>query len=714
MRGGILRAFRLAWVTCALLALHAAPTFALTPTPGVQNQNLFSSPTVTQTLTPSATVTPSLTPTQTYTTTPSSTATITSTPTRTSTRTATGTVTQTPTITSTITLTPTRTRTPTITLTPTRTATRTVTQTGTITETPTITQTPTVTPTRVVEVNIGSGTGLHGATIPITVSLVADGRQVAAAGNDIAFNNTHLSWSLANCSANPSLGKALSGGVVSVSGTTTTVRLFVLGAPLSTDPIPDGPLYTCNFTILGSAPTGSTTLTNSNPIAQDPDGVNLTPVTGANGAITVTLVGGQTPTPTPQRVVISIGSGSVGTNSSIAISANITTSSQQVAGAGNDLAYNTAALTLVSCSANPALGKVLETGTVGAYGTVTVVRIGVVGAPLSLDPIPDGLLYTCLFTTNTTTGTYNLTGANYIATDPDGNPVTPVSGLNGAVSIVSGFPTATRTITPIPTATSIPTPLTRVFFRTDQTDLQQVGSRGAWSTSCYPTPGARLRMGPTKEGTPTALDCAGGYTVCARHNSCTNGASAATECLERQSCVQAACRCGGDCNGDGTVTSTEINTAVAILGGTQPLSACPSADISGDGIVTGSEITKITLNSSNGCPMAPACRPGQTCRAGKCHPLILCDSVTSAATQCLARQSCISVALAGGSTQACVCAGDCNNDGRVTGADLTTITQIINGQAPLSACPAADPNGDGTVRASEYTVALNNQNLGCP
>src|SRR5262249_60016550 len=145
-----------------------------------------------------------------------------------------------PTPTPTNTPTPPPTRTPTDT--PTETFTPTVTQTPTITptrtETPTITNTPTVTNTpQVVRINIGTGFGLPNTSVNVTASLFTAGLQVAAAGNDITYNNTALSLNIGNCAANPALMRSITGGVLSTVGNLTTVRILVLGAPLNTSPM---------------------------------------------------------------------------------------------------------------------------------------------------------------------------------------------------------------------------------------------------------------------------------------------------------------------------------------------------------------------------------------------------------------------------------------------------------------------------------------------
>ena len=46
--------------------------------------------------------------------------------------------------------------------------------------------------------------------------------------------------------------------------------------------------------------------------------------------------------------------------------------------------------------------------------------------------------------------------------------------------------------------------------------------------------------------------------------------------------------------------------------------------------------------------------------------------------------------------------------------DLLTVIQIAAGQLPVSACPAADPNGDDQVSLEEVLQAVNNALDGCP
>lgn len=151
-------------------------------------------------------------------------------------------------------------------------------------------QTPTPTPH--VEINLGSGSGSEGQVVIINGTLVSAVYEVAAVGNDISFDNTAFTLGLADCSAADS-SRLLTGGVVDITGTTTTLRLFIVGAPINTDVLTPGIAYVCLVTIKAGAAPGSYVLGNATEIAQDPDGITLSPVIGADGSIEV-----YTPLPT--------------------------------------------------------------------------------------------------------------------------------------------------------------------------------------------------------------------------------------------------------------------------------------------------------------------------------------------------------------------------------------------------------------------------------
>jgi hypothetical protein len=121
-------------------------------------------------------------------------------------------------------------------------------------------------------------------------NLRSSGFPTVATGNDISYQNDLFDLDPKNCSVNPAIGKTL---VVSVlppghTATVTTIRAFVLQGA---NPIPDGSVYSCRFSIKPSTLPGSYHLTNSSTIAFGSDGTPHAFVTGADGAITVSLVG---------------------------------------------------------------------------------------------------------------------------------------------------------------------------------------------------------------------------------------------------------------------------------------------------------------------------------------------------------------------------------------------------------------------------------------
>jgi plastocyanin len=121
---------------------------------------------------------------------------------------------------------------------------------------------------------------------------------VAATANDISFDPRVLGLDPSACSINPAIGKSLLASVVQDDASRKTLRIFV-SSTANADPIPDGALYSCTFTVAPSAPPGTYQIANSTILAYAPDGTQLNNVVGANGSVTVALVVMPSPTPTP-------------------------------------------------------------------------------------------------------------------------------------------------------------------------------------------------------------------------------------------------------------------------------------------------------------------------------------------------------------------------------------------------------------------------------
>ena len=59
------------------------------------------------------------------------------------------------------------------------------------------------------------------------------------------------------------------------------------------------------------------------------------------------------------------------------------------------------------------------------------------------------------------------------------------------------------------------------------------------------------------------------------------------------------------------------------------------------------------------------------------------------------------------------CAGACDDNGRVSAADLVRMTYIVSGTTDLSACNSGDANGDGEISQADIDAAIHNLFRGC-
>ena len=431
--------------------------------PGIQEelQSFGNAPTPVPTITPPApteTVPPTLTPTPTVTPTvtltrtrvPTNTAVPTNTP---APPTATRTTTRTATITSTRTATQTATKPPSTT-TPTNTATTTTAPTTAPTATNTPTQTPqatqTATPTTMVSsaaINLNSVSGAAGDTVTISATLVGGNNQFAATSNDIVYDSTQVDVALKttngkpDCSINPAInadsavGKGLSVGQPTSPPAMKILRVGVLATD-NVNIIPDGLLFTCNFTINAAATTGAKTLQNT-PRASDPSGA-LVNLSGTNGTITV---GGVAPTPTvgPAAPHITIGSANGAAGAQVTVPISLTKNGVNIVTIA-PLAYtfDPSALTFGGCLKAPGVssGKSVNAAMPSA-GKITVVVSG------DLVPLPDGDIVDCTFTiAASATGSTPLTFQSAAMSDDQFNDIDG-TGTSGAVTVGSETPTPT-------------------------------------------------------------------------------------------------------------------------------------------------------------------------------------------------------------------------------------------------------------------------------
>jgi Tol biopolymer transport system component len=124
---------------------------------------------------------------------------------------------------------------------------------------------------------------------------------------------------------------------------------------------------------------------------------------------------------------------------------------------------------------------------------------------------------------------------------------------------------------------------------------------------------------------------------------------------------------------------------------------CPTGSRCGDNGVC----ELIPCEGDGDCPEGSICDPEDMV----CVPEGMCTPQT-VREDCLDRQAC--------ANGQCVCAGDCDGDGRVRGNDISIMINIINGNADFTSCLAGDSDGDGRIRGNDISVAINNINQGCP
>src|SRR5262249_41162400 len=120
------------------------------------------------------------------------------------------------------------------------------------------TPTPSATPgSRVVRISIGSAVAGPGDVANVTVSVGAVGVQVAATDNDLAFRGDTLSLDSSGCVLNPAIDKSLRMTVIGGNGAATTTIRVSIQSTQNSDPIANGPLYTCALRVAPTALSGT-------------------------------------------------------------------------------------------------------------------------------------------------------------------------------------------------------------------------------------------------------------------------------------------------------------------------------------------------------------------------------------------------------------------------------------------------------------------------
>ena len=152
---------------------------------------------------------------------------------------------------------------------------------------PTPTPTATATPMPgVVRIDVGSARGAPGEQINVTAVLHTAGLTLTATANELHFDAAMFQLDPSRCRSHaadhPLLVMPLDTGAVRV----------LLQPGDASDPLVDGPLYTCTIAVSYAAAPGTYLLANGNPQAFDLSGAPLGNVAGADGTLTVSFLAG--------------------------------------------------------------------------------------------------------------------------------------------------------------------------------------------------------------------------------------------------------------------------------------------------------------------------------------------------------------------------------------------------------------------------------------
>jgi hypothetical protein len=160
------------------------------------------------------------------------------------------------------------------------------------------------------------------------------------------------------------------------------------------------------------------------------------------------------------------------------------------------------------------------------------------------------------------------------------------------------------------------------------------------------------------------------------------------------------CPLGQVCGPDDVCVPAPTPTATIACDTTED---CPPGLTCVDGICRDLSTPTVTPTPLPTCVTDEDCPEGTQCRAMVCVPPRPCESQI----ECRGiRETCLD--------GFCECGGDCNTDGIVFGSEITKMVCIISGMCELGICPAGDINQDGEVTSADVTLAVLNLGLGCP
>ena len=183
--------------------------------------------------------------------------------------------------------------------------------------------------------------------------------------------------------------------------------------------------------------------------------------------------------------------------------------------------------------------------------------------------------------------------------------------------------------------------------------------------------------------------------------------------------LRAGAYCTGDCDANGTVSTTEAVDCRGIAFGSRPLSQCPQCDCDQNGIVSDPEFMRAEQNASASC-VASECpsatgTPGLT-PTGTPTPTSSIPTRTRTPTSPLTNGSPTATQSTSATTTpvAGSCVGDCDNSGSVNVNEVVTGVNINLDRAAVNTCPSFDPNATTTVSVDELVRGVNNLLGGCP
>lgn len=181
----------------------------------------------------------------------------------------------------------------------------------------------------------------------------------------------------------------------------------------------------------------------------------------------------------------------------------------------------------------------------------------------------------------------------------------------------------------------------------------------------------------------------------------------------------AGAQCVGDCNGDGTVSVSELIRGVNISLGIQQVSGCLAMDGNGNGVVAINELVQAVNNALNGCPEdCGDCNDGNACTTDECvngqcvnDPVVCQDDGNECTTEaCETVSGCfgsivndgVSCDGGAGSCQGGACiAFECVGDGDCDDGDACTTNSCVDNSCVSSDVVCVDDGNECTAESCD-------------